>query len=668
MVAAFVSGRCLAAGTDASELIEFSLEDLMSMEIAVTTSAKREQSILDSASAVYVVTSEDIRRTGATTIPDVLRMVPGVFVGQINNNEWAISVRGLGGRFSRYLQVLVDGRSVFDTFFNTINWDEMNLTMDDIDRIEVIRGPGSSVWGSNAVNGVINIVTRRPTAADGTQLHVGGGSATKAMVSGQTSHALGSNTQLRVSGNYQKRDGLESVNSEEREGDASGERLSMALSHRAGANDWQVNLDLFQMENDAVYLNTTPLGVALSNGTASFPANDEKDGYSLQVRYTHHFDDKQSLRVRASADKTDRESDSFLWNTDNMDLDIEYIASQGRHYLTVGSNNRFSSNEVAETVGTTFTVDPSKDDSSVSSLFVHDTVTLTEQWQMDVGVRYETHSDAGENVQGTLRAMWSPDEGQRFWVAASKADGTPSRLTNSNSRSAFAVIPGTPPIPATLVYVVGDGSNFDNTELLAYEAGYRISLSEKLSVDTTIFYNDYSNLFSVGGTPSLFIGPFGPYVEVSLAGEQETRSNGFEMAVNWRMSGSWYLQYSGSYINFKDEKLFSGGLAGSLPAPAYNMGVDSPTQQHSLRLTGDLSEQWSLGLWLRYVDEMKQVEIDEYTVLDARISYQPMADLSIGLTFKNLGGAAYVEAVREAFYYDTYEVEQSVFADVRWRF
>lgn len=677
MIAAILSSRCLGANSDASELIEFSLEDLMSMEIEVTTSAKREQSVFDSASAVYVVTGEDILRTGATTIPDVLRMVPGVFVGQINNNEWAISVRGLGGRFSRYLQVLVDGRSVFDTFFNTINWDEMNLTMSDIDRIEVIRGPGSSVWGSNAVNGVINIVTKKPSVADGTQVHVGAGSFTQAMVSAQTSHSLGEHTNIRVSGNYQKRDGLESVNTEETEGDASGERLSLALSHRLDSNELLVNLDLYRMENDAIYLNTTPYGVASSNGEAFLPANDDKEGYALQVRYAHHIDDKQAIRVRTSIDDIKRESDVFVWDTSNIDLDIEYVASHGINYLTLGSNTRFSSNEVNEGVGTTFTIDPEKDDSTVSSLFLHNTTTVSESWKVDVGVRYEDHSEAGENVQGTLRAIWSPDKSQRFWLAASKADGTPSRLTTASSRAAFAVIPGTPAtfnIP-TLVNVVSDGSNFENTKLMAYEMGYRLALSEVVSVDTTVFYNEYENLFSVDSTSiPTFILPTTepisglPYVslDVPLAGEQDSRSSGVEIAINWRLQASWYLQYSGSYINFKDEKLFAGSLGAALPA--YSMGVDSPKQQHSMRLTGDLSDQWSLGLWLRYVDQLEQVQIDDYTVLDARISYQPIKDLTFGLTLKNIGGASYVEAVREAFYFDTFEVEQSIFADVRWKF
>lgn len=678
LLAAIISGRCLAANTDASELIEFSLEDLMSMEIEVTTSSKREQSVFDSASAAFVVTAEDIRRNGVTDIPGALRMVPGVFVGEINNNEWAISVRGLGGRFSRYLQVLIDGRSIFDTFFNTINWDEVNLTLSDIDRIEVIRGPGASVWGANAVNGVINIVTRRPHAEDGTEIKLGGGSYTKAMVSGQTSHAFGENTTFRLSGNYQEREGREGIETGETEGDASAERLAMAMAHKVGKDDWLLNLDLYQMRNDNLWLDTTPYGVASSNGSSFFEADDEKEGYAVQLRYSHQFSDVQTLKIRASADDIERTSRAFLWDTRNVDLDIEYVASHGPHYLTLGSNNRYSENAVGTGSRSSFVVEPEKDGNTITSLFLHDTTTITDSWQVDIGVRYEKHNEAGDNVQGTLRTMWSPTSKQRFWMAASKADGTPSRLTTGANRSPFAVIPGGPMTlnTPTLVQVVSqnDGSSFDNTELIAYEIGYRLALSETVTIDATAFYNDYSNLFSVDdssiSTPVPVLEPisgnFYIPVEVTLSGDEDFASNGFEIAVNWRLPGSWYLQYSGSYINFKEESLFSGPISNSLTA--YNMGVDSPTQQHSLRLSGDLSEQWSAGFWLRYVGELKQVQIDSYTVVDTHLSYQPHPNLRFGLTLKNLGDPDHLEAVREAFYFDAFEVEQSVTADVQWKF
>lgn len=678
LLAAIISGRCLAANTDASELIEFSLEDLMSMEIEVTTSSKREQSVFDSSSAAYVVTAEDIRRNGVTDIPGALRMVPGVFVGEINNNEWAISVRGLGGRFSRYLQVLIDGRSIFDTFFNTISWDEVNLTLSDIDRIEVIRGPGASVWGANAVNGVINIVTRRPNADDGTEIKLGGGTYTTALVSGQTSHAISENTTFRLSGNYQEREGREGIVTGESEGEASGERLAMAMAHKKDKNEWLLNLDLYKMRNDNLWLDTTPYGVASSNGSAFFEADDEKEGYAIQLRYSHQVNDKETLKIRASADDIQRRSRAFKWDTRNLDLDIEYVASHGSQYLTVGSNTRFSENSVGTGSRTSFSVDPETDGNTISSLFLHDTITLTDSLQVDVGVRYEKHNEAGDNVQGTLRTLWSPTEKQRFWMAASKADGTPSRLTTGANVSPFAVIPGGPMtlnIP-TLVQVVSqnDGSSFDNTELMAFELGYRLALTEKISIDATAFYNDYKNLFSVDdssiATPVPVLEPisgnFYIPVEVRLSGDEDFTSNGFEIAVNWRLPGSWYLQYAGSYINFKEESLFSGPVADNLTA--YNMGVDSPTQQHSLRLSGDLSERWAVGFWVRFVDELKQVEIDSYTVLDTHISYQPSPDLRFGLTFKNLGDPDHLEAVREAFYFDAFEVEQSVTADVQFKF
>lgn len=675
LLTALVSARCFGADVDASQLVEFSLEDLMNLDIEVTSSAKREQRSYDIPSAVFVITADDLHRSGVTTIPDALRMVPGVQVGLINNNEWAIGVRGLGGRFSRYLQVLIDGRSVYDTLFSGINWDEQNLALEDIERIEVIRGPGSSVWGANAVNGVINIVTRLASAEDGQRLTVGGGNYHNTLASGQASYAVGESTEFRISANHLQRDGLESINRELEEGHASSERVSFAMTHRQDGDEWLLNADLFQHHNDTYWVDTTAYGIATSGGTASFQADEDKVGYAIQSRYSHAIDDRQTARIRFSIDDINRDSRVFTWNNRNVDIDIEYVAALGDHYLTLGSNNRFNSNEVKQTSRSQFLVDPQKDNTRVNSLFIHDTLSLNDEWKVDIGLRYEKQSEAGENVQGTLRSMWLINDRQRLWAAISKADNTPSRITYSETMGVFAAIPANPPTVPLPVQVIlaSNGHTLDNTELIAYETGYRHTFSDRLSIDAVAFYNDYRNMLSVSQSipPAVLMDPMSgyPYIQaqVELADDIKIHSYGAEVTINWQLHDQWLLQYNGSYINFKDETLVSGGEFASA-FPAYNMVSDVPTHQHSLRLLGDLNDHWSVSFWLRHVGDLNLVQIDSYTVVDAQLSYQPSRNTTVSLIAQNLGNGDYEQAARDAYYVDTFEVEPSLHAKVSWSF
>ena len=667
-----LSSPCWAKDVDAEKLVEFSLESLMKMDIEVTASAKREQRSFDTSAAIFVITDEDIKRLGITNIPDALRMAPGVQVAQLDNNEWAISVRGLGGRFSKYLQVLVDGRSVYDNLLSTVNWDEVNLSMADIERIEVLRGPGASVWGSNAVNGVINIVTKTPNAMDGGNVIVGAGNYQKSLLSGRVSFGVGEQTEVRVSGNRSKRNGLESLNQGLVEGDATDERISLALAHHQNKNEWLFNLDVYQLHNDNYWINGIPSVVAASGGMASVQADEDKHGYAAQLRFIRSLGEKQSINLRLSVDDIKRESEIFSWDTGNIDADLEYVAELGDHYLTLGSNNRMTTTKILPGPVSQFTLDPAEDDTVVNSLFLHDTVTLNDAWQVDLGLRYEKQSETGDNVQGTLRTSWKLTDNRRVWAAVSKADGIPSRVTTSSSRSSSAILPERGGIPPVLIYVISDGETLENVELTAYEMGYRHNLSKTLTLDAALFYNDYSNILStelLSVTPIIDPVSGQPYIEseVKLNADQEISSSGVELTFTWQPSPAWNLQYSGSYMNLEHE-LDGQNKAVSSLYPAFNMLYDVPRHQHSLRVMTDINQYWSAGMWLRYVDELALVQVDSYTVADLQVSYKPRPDLVLSLVGKNLGDRRYTEGLRDAYFVDTFEVESSVLATVNWSF
>lgn len=665
---AVMSSSCLAASIDVDSLIEMPLESLMKMDIEVTSQAKREQRSFDTSAAIFVITAEDIKRIGISTIPDALRMVPGVQVGQVSSSEWAVGIRGLGGVFSQHLQVLVNGRSVFSNLFSSVLWDELNIAMRDIERIEVQRGPGSSVWGANAVNGVINIVTREPEAQEGSELALMAGSYENSVYGG-TSQSTGETIHWRVSAYAQRRDGLYNSAETLQEGEASSERVAFALTHQGSRARFEVNVDLFQIDNEPYYLDTRDEVVAMNQGSVSYKNHEDKNGYVAQLLNRYDLQKNQSIRTRISIENIDRDSEYYIWEDENYDLDIEYVAELGTHYLTLGTNNRKTKSTIENGGRAQFTLEPESAEIDINSLFLHDSYSLNEKWQIDFGVRYENQRQSGDNFQGTLRGLWKLHPKHRFWAALSKADSTPSRLSSSRTESSIFVFPGSPPSTIT---ILSEGGGLENAQLIAFEMGYKYQMGSSLSLNLTGFYNEYKNTVSSELSGFDVIEPVSGFplvkVEARLGDNRDLISTGAEVTVNWQVARAWNLQYNASYLNFKDEIIGNLGATTGLTPATFYMSIDSPQHQHSLRLLGELNRRWSLGLWLRYMDELSLVEVDAYTLLDTKLTYSPNKELTLSLIAKNLGDDRHLEGTRGFYYVDDFEVERSLVAELEWIF
>lgn len=658
----------------ASELIEFSLEDLMGMDIEVTSAGKREEKSFNTAAAVSVISAEDIRRSGVTNIPDALRMAPGVQVGRINSNEWAVTVRGLSGRFARYLLVLVDGRSVYDPLFSGVNWDEVNIALVDIERIEIVRGPGAGLWGANAVNGVINIVTKAPDAVTGSQVDLAMGNQDKVVASMQGGWQVGEKTHVRVTGSHYDRKGFDAFRPEMNEDDVDGQRLSFAIGHRDGPNNFDVRADVSQLQNNALWSDARPSVVAATLGMGAIEGDEEKKGYALQFKWEHQLAEMGLVNLRFAYDDIERDSSIYQWDSSNADLDLEYIGEWNAQRFTVGINTRSSTSNATGTEFSNIVLEPPKEDIDISSFFIHNTSRLTDDWEVTVGGRYEYSSEAGDGLKGTVRSIWYIDERQRFWGSISKADSTPSRLTTGNSSFSFAVIPASPEtfgIPAS-VRVNSGGEPLETAELIAIQAGYRLAWSSSLSWDLVLFRHEYRHLLSADLVENpLRIDPvsMAPYVDtvIEFTDSGDPDAEGVEMTLSWKMTESWYLQYAGSYLNYVGElNSTSAAIADFLPS--FNTPNDVPHHQHSLRVMGDLSPELSLSLWGRYVDELSLVQIDSYATLDIRLDYRVSSDITVSAVAQNLGDNNHVEAVREAFYVDNYKVPESYYLAVNWKF
>ncbi|MGH1370890.1 MAG: TonB-dependent receptor plug domain-containing protein [Cellvibrionaceae bacterium] len=659
-----------------NDMLALSLEQLMDMDVTVNSASKSDEKIMDVPSAIYVISQEDIRRAGITSIPEALRMAPGLHVAQITSNEWAVSARGLNGRFSRYLLVLIDGRSVYSSMFSGVNWDEHNLIMADIDRIEVIRGPGATVWGANAVNGVINIITRHPNSEDKSTLTLRGGVGEKAHLSGTHSGQWG-DMEYRLSGQYSEIEGLHNNDLDITEKDWNHSRVSWQGVMESGDQVLRLTADLAQSTNYGIWPEIEP-GIPFPD---LIEQKEDKNQYSLQADWKTQLSSRDTLEVKLSNDRTKRHSNFWDWETRNTDAEVLWGRQFDQGQTHLGFNYRWTSSDFADTESLSGQISPNKDTIELYSLFGQLQYRLLDDLEITLGAKYESHSETGDNFQPTVRAIWSIDESQRFWIAASKAVATPSRTITETTRIDLLTLAPSelpPDITALLdnvglgglpvnISIENRGIEIDNTEIVAVEMGYRFQWKDKFTVELALYDNQYENLISTAILlPEVEFNP-APYVNfpVHYLDEGIADARGVELNASWKVTHHWLLKYSGSYINFDPSLAVDNGVE-ALERLA--ISEDTPTSQHSLRSYHTLSDSISLNLWFYYYGEMKDSDIDDFTSANAKIEWRPNQNLSLALLGKNLLDSSRSEFYREIFYTGDYETEKTISVEMRWSF
>ena len=363
---------------DVSDLKSMSLEDLMN--INVTSVSKRPQKLIDAASAIYVITQEDIRRSGATNIPDALRRVPGIQVAHINANTWAITSRGLNGQFANKLLVLIDGRTVYTPLFSGVFWDVQDTLLEDIDRIEVIRGPGASLWGDNAVNGVINIITKHAEDTQGGLLSTGYGNEQQGFGNLRYGSKIGNDAYFRVYSKYFNRDNAV---------DASGKKTDDSwYAQRGGFRiDWDVNKQDSLIVQGDIYNSKFGESVETVSLTSPFSntINDDSDfaGWNVLTRWKHTFSDSSNLELQLYYDRTERESITLREDRDTYDLDFQHRFKFGeRQDIMWGLGYRLTHDNIRNSFD--FSFNPDNRDMSLYSGFVHDEITLRELLKINI--------------------------------------------------------------------------------------------------------------------------------------------------------------------------------------------------------------------------------------------------------------------------------------------
>jgi iron complex outermembrane receptor protein len=663
LAGAVLAGLCItglaisASAQDPDDLSTKSLEELM--DIKVISASKKEETLFKTAAAIFVITQEDIRRSGMTRIPDLLRMVPGVDVARIDGIGWAISVRGFNRRFTSKLLVLIDGRSVYSHDASGVYWETLDMPLGLIDRIEIIRGPGGSLWGANAVNGVINIITKQSKETQGGLVTVVGGSEDK-VTSAAYGGKLGDDATYRVYGKYLNGSGLV---------DAAGQATHDGedAAHGGMRIDWQPSAaDSLTVESDIFDLGERErlTWISLLSPFAP-PANtlNHYTGGDVLARWNHTFSDTSDMSFQFYYDRfADDYGTSGGQGTNTFDFDFQHHFTWGdRQDVIWGLGYRLIEDQYRENAFGPVQEFPPAHGSQIFSTFIQDQITLIkDRLRLTLGTKLEDVEYAGWQVEPSVRLLYTPATHHTLWAAVSRAVRTPSRGEESLV-DYFEAFPGPEGLPV-VVTVFGNPGVFKSEDLLAYEAGYRIEPISKVSIDIASFFNVYQNLQTdVVGTPFFDPSPIPHIVEpITFGNQMNGHTYGIEPSVSWAATRFWKLTGSYSFLHMV-LKNNSGNLLGD------NAG-DNPSHQFQVRSYLNLPDKLELDTSAFHVSSLPDQGIRQYTRVDARLGWRPAEKIELSFGGQNLLSPRHLESLADDALVISTMVKRTVYAKVTWRF
>ena len=643
----------------APDLTSASLEDLMNIE--VVSVSKTEQKLSHTASAVFVITPEDIRRSGATNIPDLLRLVPGVQVAQINSNTWAISVRGLDFRFSNKLLVMVDGRSVYTPTFGGVFWDVLDLPLEDIERIEVIRGPGGSIWGANAVNGVINIVMKKASQTPGALVTAGGGNVNQGFDTLQYGGKIGESTDYRVYTKYFNNDHFP------------------GLTGPDGGDGWHLLQGGFRTDSSLSEKDTLTFQANIYTGRNGLPTNQfpsltppiplpaelpvNLDGGFIQGIWRRDYSAQSDSTLQVSYDQYERD-DQLREARRTFDITFQHhFVWTERHNLVWGFEYRDSSSRTDGDL--LVSLSPPHLNNQWFSVFAQDQIAIVpDQFYLTAGAKAERNDYTGFNLMPSARAVWTPSPSQTLWAAVSDAARSPTSLDTSirATRTSFFEPDGT-----LAVLSLEGNPHFQNESLVAYEFGYRRTVRDQLSLDFASYYNDYDDLETTEPAAPIFENtPAPPHLLLPLTFENlmHGEAHGFEISANWKAANRWTLSpgYAFERIHMhlaptSHDTTSVAGAEGSSP-------VHSAQLRSHLALSHNLA--WDTSAY--FVDRLLDPSVPSYTRLDSGLSWQFAEKAKVSIVGQNLVKDHHMEFVDFTGTVRTTLIKRCAYAKLSWEF
>jgi iron complex outermembrane receptor protein len=635
------------------DLTALSIEELM--EVEITSVSRSEEPQFEAAAAVYVISAEDIRRSGATHVPDLLRMVPGLQVAQVTSNTWAVSARGFNGVFANKLLVLIDGRSVYTPLFSGVYWDVQDVLLEDIERIEVIRGPGGTLWGANAVNGVISIITKNAADTQGALITGGAGNIERGFGGARWGGAVGTNLHYRGYVKYLDRDRFDDVAGIEPE-----DQWDML---RGGFRaDWTPTVvDSVRFQGD-IYQGSVGANREIALPTEPFHETVTESpriaGGNILGSWDHQFTESASTSLQLYYDRNTRDSVGLREDLDTFDLDFQHQFSLGAHQSVIwGLGYRFTSDDMRDSFGIRLT--PRSRDFQLVSGFVQDQIALAEQLRLTLGTKIEHNDFSGVEVQPSGRLLWTPHARHVLWAAVSRAVRTPSRSEHDALLTTFLTI------GEASAFFRGSGNrDLEAEDLLAYEAGYRVRPLRRLSLDAAIFYNDYDDIASLPIGPPFLDESFNPPQLVFPAQALNLGSAtayGLELAAEWRPIDRWRLSAGYTWLDLDID-------AGADNAVLLANTDENPTHQFNARSYLELPWNLEFDTAAYYVDDLAAFDISEYVRLDLRAGWHATAQLELSVVGQNVNDAGHREFDGGIGTAAPGTVPRSIYGKVTWRF
>ncbi len=588
------------------DLTQLSLEELMNIE--VTSVAKKKQRLSESAAAIFVVTQEDIRRSGVSSIPEALRMVPGLEVARIDGNKWAITARGFNDRFTNKLLVLIDGRNIYNPLFAGVNWETVDTVLSDIDRIEVIRGPGGTLWGVNAVNGVINIITKSASETqDG--LVVGWGGTEEGIGELRYGGKVGEGLSYRIFGKYFNRD---------TQFHKTGSSDDWRMGRGGFRMDWEANDQDNVMVEGGLYKGAAGQALTVATLTPPFSSTSSEDvdlkGAHFLARWTHEISNDSDFSFKFFYDRVERDEIIQDYTLDTFDIEFQhrfpFVLGQE---ITWGGEYRYWLDDFEGSL----TIQPTEETRSfnLASGFIQDEITLIpNELVVTVGTKLSHNDFTGFEYQPSGRFLWKAHSDVSLWGAVSRAVVLPPRLLDD----------GVLTLPTALGPIAVEDNQQAKPEVLhAFELGFRSQPLDQVSFDVTGFLMDYDRLV---GNQLQALPPATTLPTFIRTNNHEAQNYGVEVSTGVQLWEWWKVQGSYTYLemDIKNEE-----------AAQFTEGA-SPVHHASIRSQMSLPYRLEFDSWLRYTDELPSLMVDDYWELDLRLGWRPTDNVDISLIGQNL--------------------------------
>jgi iron complex outermembrane receptor protein len=637
-----------------NDLFDSSIQELTN--IKVTSVSKVSESSFQSPAALYVITSEDIKRSGAVILPEILRFVPGIDVAQISANKWAVSARGFTDQLSNKLLVLIDGRSVYSPHFSGVYWEIQDTLLEDVERIEVIRGPGASLWGANAVNGVINIITKKAKDTQNTYLSTGFGNATQNITEGRYGGHVGDSIYYRTYGKYSKWDDLDKVGG----GNA---RDSWDMKRGGFRIDFEKDPlesitfqgDMYDGNENKGRLAQYPILTAPYYENIEDAEGGDVGGGNLLTRWEKNLAKDSDIQLQVYYDNARRDYITQAVLAQTLDADFQHsLKINARNDLVWGADIRYNIERSDGSVYFNYANDHKY--YNTYSSFIQDKIAIVaEKLFLTLGSKFEHNSFTGFETEPSAKLAWNINDNNMLWSSISRAVRTPSR-SEEDIRLVVGVSPGPP-----TGYLAWQGNSYMDSEVLtAYEIGYKTRVRKDLSFDVSTFYNDYSDLRTAE--------PGAIFPDTSTARIYPLSNNGYgesygaEFSTNYEVQDNWRL--SANYTLFTMDLHLN---TGSRDISLQSLEGNSPRNKFNIRSLYNISKNIEFDNSLYYVDNLSSRHIPAYTRFDSRLAWRPTESLELSIIGQNLFDDQHPEFTG-ALFSSAVEVGRSIFGKVTCRY